>query len=91
MTRESDRINSALGIITQYGGIDGDHQKQWVLDQVVRILTDCPDEHKVSIHNGKEYPYTVLGESPEYKAWVTFYQEGEDGPETYSWDEGIAP
>lgn len=27
----------------------------------------------------------------EYDAWVANYCDGEDGPETYSWDEGIAP
>jgi len=26
-----------------------------------------------------------------YNAWVEEYQLGEDGPETYIWDEGIAP
>jgi hypothetical protein len=26
-----------------------------------------------------------------YAAWVTEFRDGEDGPETYSWDEGIAP
>jgi hypothetical protein len=30
---------SALDIIMQYGGIDGAHHKDWVLDQVVRKLT----------------------------------------------------
>jgi len=29
----------ALEIISRYGGIDGAHHKQWVLDQVVRCLT----------------------------------------------------
>lgn len=27
----------------------------------------------------------------EYFEWVKAYKEGEDGPETYAWDEGIAP
>ena len=26
-----------------------------------------------------------------YKKWVSEFQDGEDGPETYIWDEGIAP
>lgn len=26
-----------------------------------------------------------------YDAWVKEYRDGEDGPETYSWEEGIAP
>lgn len=28
----------AMKIIEQYGWIDGDHHKKWVLDQVARIL-----------------------------------------------------
>lgn len=31
-------ISDALALITQYGGIDGGHHKQWVLDQIVRKL-----------------------------------------------------
>ena len=27
----------------------------------------------------------------EYAEWVTRYQDGEDGPETYCWETGIAP
>jgi hypothetical protein len=26
-----------------------------------------------------------------YEAWVKNFCDGEDGPETYSWDTGIAP
>lgn len=61
-------IQSALSCIRQYGGIDGGHHKQWVLDQVVRELT-----------------------GPAYAEWVREQKDGEDGPDTYEWDEGIAP
>ena len=27
----------------------------------------------------------------KYEKWVAEFQDGEDGPETYLWDEGIAP
>lgn len=26
-----------------------------------------------------------------YEQWIADFRDGEDGPETYSWDEGIAP
>lgn len=26
-----------------------------------------------------------------YETWIRDYRAGEDGPETYEWDEGIAP
>lgn len=31
----------------------------------------------------------LLGE--DYEPWVRDYKSGEDGPETYSWETGIAP
>ncbi len=61
-------IAAALDLIVQYGGIDGGHHKQWVLDQVVRALT-----------------------GDKYEEWLKNYENGEDGPKTYSWDIGIAP
>jgi hypothetical protein len=27
----------------------------------------------------------------QYEAWRAPYEDGEDGPNTYEWDEGIAP
>jgi hypothetical protein len=27
----------------------------------------------------------------DYEAWVTAYMDGDEGPETYTWEEGIAP
>lgn len=64
----TDAKEQALNLIHMYGGTDGAHHKQWLLDQIVRTLT---------------------GE--DYKSWVQRYQYGENGPETYEWDEGIAP
>jgi excisionase family DNA binding protein len=67
-SKVADNREQVLDLITQYGGIDGAHHKQWLLDQIVRILT-----------------------GDGYENWVAEYQDGEDGPETYEWDEGIAP
>jgi hypothetical protein len=37
----------------------------------------------------------LTGRSPnysaEYDAWVAEYRAGENGPDTYEWDEGVAP
>jgi hypothetical protein len=33
-----NRIEAAANMIIDYGGIDGGHHKQWVLDQTLRIL-----------------------------------------------------
>lgn len=62
------KIDAALEVASDCGGIDGDHHKMWVIDQMVRHLTGI-----------------------DYDEWVTRQKAGEDGPETYEWDEGIAP
>lgn len=67
---QQERMAAALHLIYDYGAIDGDHHKQWVLDQVVRILT---------------------GSEAAYADWVATHNAGEDGPNTYEWDTGIAP
>lgn len=62
------QIQEALDIAIRYGGIDGAHHKDWVIDQMVRVLT------------GKNYA-----------AFVQQACDGEDGPETYTWEIGIPP
>ena len=61
-------IEKALSVAMQYGSIDGEHHKEWVIDQMVFALAGIT-----------------------YQAWVAHHNEGEDGPNTYSWSEGIAP
>lgn len=67
---QEDAIFGALDLAMRYGGIDGDHHKAWVIDQMVRRLTVTPKG---------------------YAAWVATAKSGEDGPETYDWNEGVAP
>ena len=64
----SEKLRRILDLIEQYGGIDGVHHKQWVLDQSVRVIAEN-----------------------NYNDWVKTYQVGEDGPDTFYWDTGIAP
>ena len=87
-----DKIKKALEYAIRYGGIDGAHHKDWVIDQMVRALTDCPSEKKVACEGTEhEYTYEIQGESDEYKKLVADACTGEDGPNTYSWECGIAP
>lgn len=82
----------AINIAVRYGGIDGDHHKAWVIDQMVRELTECPSVTRSAVDvNGKPYTYTALGESEAYRQLVRESRDGEDGPETYSWDIGCPP
>lgn len=83
----------ALKFIWMFGQIDGAHHKQWVLDQVARILNGAPvivSERRWE--NGyTEFDYEV-GTSEKYQNWVKEYEgEDEDGDPEYSYDEGIAP
>jgi hypothetical protein len=32
-------VSTALEVAREYGGVDGDHHKAWVIDQMVRALT----------------------------------------------------
>lgn len=88
LAEERKTIDEALGIILQYGGTDGAHHKAWVLDQTLRILTNCP---KVRAVTSGAHEYEPLGESEEYTRIIAEYCGGEDGPQTYEHDIGIAP
>jgi len=88
---DRERITRAL-YIAQGGTTDGGHHKMWVIDQMVRALTGCPMVERTAIdYRGETYAYETQGESMEYREFVRQYEDGEDGPDTYSWDEGIAP
>lgn len=86
------RTDQALDIARRFGGIGGDHHKAWVIDQMVRALTDCPWVQLEAVdYQGKPYTYMGMGESERYKAFVAFVRTGEDGPETYDWEVGTPP
>ena len=53
-----DKIAAALAIIASYGGIDGGHHKQWVLDQIVRVLADDYDDWVREYEDGEDGPKT---------------------------------
>ena len=90
--KEDERIERAIELGFEYGSIDGGHHKMWVIDQMIRILTDCPTITLKAVDvNQTEYEYQSLGESDKYRELMATFRDGEDGPETYSWDEGIAP
>jgi hypothetical protein len=87
-----ERIKAALEIAMRYAGNDGAHHKMWTIDQMVRALTGCPLVERKAL-DSQESPYTFhrYGESDEYRQFVASATEGEDGPDTYEWDTGIAP
>ncbi len=48
---ELKRINDAIDVAWKYGGIDGDHHRAWVIDQMLQKMM-TPDEYKNFV---KEY------------------------------------
>ena len=79
----------ALYFIQKYSGIDGTHHKDWVLDQVARILTGSEIIIKeAKWENGqKEYRVILHKPSRKYKDWVAeITKDGE-----YTYELGIAP
>lgn len=74
--------------VTSYGGIDGDHHKTWVIDQVARIALGTKVIHKIAKwDNGEEdHRFRLDTPSKKYLKWV---KEAED--DGYEIDEGIAP
>lgn len=89
---DADLLQMALQTLLDLGGFDGAHHKQFAIDQAVRVLTRCPLEPvQAKDVNGKPYSYNNLGESDTYRETIRTYCDGEDGPHTYSWEEGICP
>jgi hypothetical protein len=89
---DRERIEQALSIAVRYGGFDGEHHKAWAIDQMVRALTGCPTVERSAVDaRGKPYTFETFGESAEYLELVREACDGEDGPDSYVWDRGIAP
>ena len=76
--------------VEMYGGFDGSHHKNWVLDQVMRIAKGTKViVEKIQFENGKsEYLYSLDEPSKEYSDWLEEMElEGFDIEEII----GIAP
>lgn len=69
------------------GGVDdGEHHKAETIDHLVRILCGCPTVPMVNPFGAsRPFVYEGLGENEEYRVFVASYEDGEDGPDTYSW------
>lgn len=91
--KDYDEKDWALLYVEMYSGIDGAHHKDWLLDQVARILNGTEIIIKIAKwDNGHTENRFNLGEpSQKYLDWVTELKDGEDGPDTYSYDTGVAP
>jgi hypothetical protein len=74
------------------GNTDASQHKAYVFDQMVRAITGCYEVHTISIDaRGRPYEYTANQGTEDYRQFVAVARHGEDGPETYEWDIGVAP
>lgn len=82
---EFTSVDFALDLMCTYGQSSGSHHKQWVIDQVARILKGTPLIFTKNKWGSVSYK---TGEpSKEYLDWVADYcADGE-----YDYDCGIAP
>ena len=91
-----DKSDWAMEYIERYGQTDGSHHKQWVMDQVARILNGTPVIVKLAKWDDGQYEYRINTGKPsqKYKTWVEnmkgAYDEELEEYE-YSYDEGVAP
>lgn len=66
MTAE-EKIKSAIDIAMKYGGIDGGHHKMWVIDQMVRALTEGESEKYTDLIT----KFCAGADGPETYEWDT--------------------
>lgn len=94
--RDKTREQWALDYIMTYGSIDGAHHKDWVLDQVARILHGTPVICKEARWEGghTELRFETGEPTQAYLDWVAEargeYDEENDEYE-YEYSEGWAP
>lgn len=43
--KEQEKLKNILNLIDRYGMIDGSHHKQWLLDQIVKVIL-TPEEYE---------------------------------------------
>ena len=75
--------------IEMYSGIDGSHHKDWLTDQIARILKGTKVTLKIAKwKNGTSSERFNLAEPPkEYWDWVEEMKDGDN----YEYEFGIAP
>lgn len=81
MNLANRRIAAALGVAMQHAQTDGEHHKTWTIDQMVRALLGEPPQDTI-------HPGSIVWLPDTYQEFIAAHNRGDDGPDTYSWDEG---
>ena len=59
LAEKNNKKQQVLDLIFEYGGINGSHHKQWLLNEIVKVITE--DEYKnwtAYFENGEDGPKT---------------------------------
>lgn len=54
-----DIVERACVIALKYGQIDGAHHKDWVIDQMLRVLAGAEYERLIALYNTEGYEWYV--------------------------------
>lgn len=82
---EIDRLEGVIAdALARASDVDGAHHKQWIIDQMVRILAGEDYEKWVKDYRSCGYQHCMRHEDGDDE-WTDDCDAG------YSWDEGIAP
>lgn len=76
-----------------YSGIDSSHHKDWLIDQIARIIkgTNIIIKKHIYNDNNEEFWFDLNEPPQEYWDWVEDMKNGEYESNTYSYEFGIAP
>ena len=89
---DSEKVAAALDFVAEYGLIEGEEHRKWVLDQVVRVLTGCPATKQVFVDSeDRERIVRSLGESEAYQEFVVQQVVSDEGVPILMWDTGVEP
>jgi hypothetical protein len=55
---EKEKNEEVLSLIKDYGGIDGGHHKQWLLDKIVQVITGDEYDEWVNVYENEDGVYT---------------------------------
>jgi len=97
--KEYDQVDWAMYFIEKYGGIDGEHHKTWVIDQVARLRKGTKPIIVLArwdIGNNEfieEYRVRLGEPGQAYLDWVNEMKRWNEEDQSYEddYDEGIAP
>src|SRR6201989_1195099 len=91
-TEATRRIRRGLVLAMRLGCMDASQHKAYVIDQMVRALTGCHEVHTISFGaRGRPYECKANQDTEDYRQFVAAARHGENGPDSYEWDIGVAP